>query len=157
MITKISWDEIKKAVENIAEQIKKAEFEADYIIGIASGGIVPLGLLAKKMDIKNVLTVTARSYEEYKDTKQSELVVSYLPKLDLKDKKILLVDELADSGETLKKLSLVMFEKYQPSELKTATLAINIKNCKFKPDFSAIPVESWLIAPWDKDEFPQYF
>lgn len=154
MVTKISWDEIEKAIEDLAGQIKKADYEVDYIIGIASGGIVPLGLLAKKMDIKNVLTVTARSYE---GDKRGELDISYLPNLDLAGKNILLVDELADTGETLRKLSLAMIEKYQPKELKIATLATNVENCKFLPDFFGISIKNWLITPWDKSEFPQHF
>ncbi|MEI7621836.1 MAG: phosphoribosyltransferase family protein [Candidatus Moraniibacteriota bacterium] len=154
MITKISWAEIENAIDDLATQIKQANFEADYIIGIASGGLVPLGLLAKKMNFKNVLTVTARSYQ---GETQGELEISYLPAIDLRGKKILLIDELADSGETLKKLSAVMVEHYQPSELRTATLVTNIKNCKFLPDFNGIEVDCWMVIPWDKTEFPQYF
>lgn len=154
MVTKISWDEIEKAVEDIAQQIKQAAFEADYIIGIASGGIVPLGLLAKKLKLKNVLTLTARSYA---GEKQEQLNVSYLPEVDLRGKRILLVDELVDTGQTLEKITKIILEKYQPAQLKTATLAINKENCKFFPDFFAITVENFVVFPWEKEDFPQYF
>ncbi|NTV41498.1 MAG: hypothetical protein HGA61_04495 [Candidatus Moranbacteria bacterium] len=154
MVTKISWDEIEKAIENLLVQIKKADYEVDYIIGIASGGIVPLGLLAKKLGIKNILTVTARSYV---GEKQEQLNVTYLPEIDLSGKRILLVDELVDSGQTLKKITQVIIEKYRPEKLKTATLAINKKNCDFRPDFFAISSEDWMVFPWEKEDFPQYF
>jgi uncharacterized protein len=154
MVTKISWDEIEKAIDSLANQIKKADFEIDYIIGIASGGIVPLGLLAKKLKIKNVLTLTARSYV---GEKQGQLNVTYLPEIDLEGKKILLVDELVDSGQTLKEITQVILKKYKPNQLKTATLAINKQNCKFVPDFFAIGSENWMVFPWEKEDFPQYF
>ncbi len=154
MVKKISWDDIEGAVENIARQIKKEKFEADYIIGIASGGIVPLGLLAKKLQLKNILTLTARSYA---GEKQEELKVTYLPEVDLQGKKILLVDELVDSGQTLEKITKIILEKYQPSQLKTATLAINKQNCKFMPDFFSIASENWVVFPWEKEDFPQHF
>jgi len=154
MVTKISWDEIEETIENLAVQIKKAGYEVDYIIGIASGGIVPLGLLAKKLGIKNILTVTARSYV---GEKQEELKITYLPEVDLSGKKILLVDELVDSGQTLKKITQVIAEKYKPAQVKTATLAINKQNCNFQPDFFAIGSENWMVFPWEREDFPQYF
>ncbi len=154
MVTKISWEDIEKAVDEIAAKINQTDFKADYIIGIATGGLVPLGLLDKKLGIKNVLTITARSYT---GEKQGQLNVSYLPEIDLRGKKILLVDELADTGETLGQISQLLVEKYQPLQLKTATLAINKKNCKLLPDFFVIGSENFVVFPWEKDEFPQHF
>ena len=59
-----------------------------------------------------------------------------MPKVDLKNKKILLVDDISGTGNTLKNISNLIVEKYKVQELKTSTIAI-IKGSLFLPDFYA--------------------
>lgn len=154
MVIKISWNEVEQAVENIAGQIKKDGFEADYIIGITTGGIVPLGLLVKELKMEKILTVSARSYEK---EKQGNLDITYLPEVNLEGMRILLVDEIADTGETLRQVSQAITARYDVGEIKTASLVVNKKNCNFLPNYFALPVDKWVVFPWDKEEFPEYF
>jgi hypoxanthine phosphoribosyltransferase len=154
MAIRISWDEVEQAVENIADQIKKDGFEADCLIGITEGGIIPLGLLVKKMKIIKILTVSAKSYRK---EEQGKLDITYLPEADLKEMKILLVDEIADTGETLGNISQIFADRYGAGEIRTAALVVNRKNCKLLPDYSALSADEWVVFPWDKDEFPEYF
>lgn len=157
MIIKISWDKFQKATEELADKIKTSGFKLNYIIGIANGGLIPLALLAKRLDIQNILTVSASSYEK---REQRGLTITYLPEVDLTGKKILLVDEIAETGTTLKKVSEAIAEKYKAGEIKTATVAINKNKCDFLPDFYVIESEKaddWIVFPWEKEEFPEYF
>ncbi|HAR99893.1 MAG: Phosphoribosyltransferase [Candidatus Moranbacteria bacterium GW2011_GWC2_37_73] len=154
MVSKISWHEVAQAVENIADQISKDGFEADYIIGITTGGIIPLGLLVKKIKIEKILTVSAKSYEK---EKQGELDISYLPEANLKGMKVLLIDEIADTGQTLKQISQILIDKYDTGEIRTASLVVNKKNCNFLPNYFALLTDKWVVFPWDKEEFPKYF
>ena len=135
---KLSWEQIEEIVDELADKIKASGFQADYIIGITMGGLIPLYLVAKKLDIDNVLTVSATSYEK---DKQKELKITYVPEIDLKSKKILLLDDIADTGNTLKGVSGAIIKKYNISELKTATLAVNKDKCKFSPDFHVVTVQ----------------
>lgn len=153
-IVKFTWQDVEKNIEKLADKIKKDGFEADYIIGITTGGLIPLGLLVEKLGVHKILTVSAKSYEK---DKQKELSITYLPEVDLSGMKILLVDEIADTGITLNKVSQAILNKYNVVELKTASLVINNRNCNFLPDFFAASVDSWAIFPWNKDEFPEYF
>ena len=149
LVNNISWENIESAVKYLANQIKEDGFEADYIIGIAVGGIVPLGLLSKELEVKNILTVSTRSY---KKEKQGEPDILYFPEVNLSGMKILLVDEIANTGATLKKVFQAVKDKSVIGEMKTATLAINKKNCKFLPDYFAFSSENWIAFPWDKNE-----
>jgi uncharacterized protein len=152
---KLSWEQVEKLADRLAAKIKTSDLEADYIIGITAGGLIPLYFLAKKLDIDNILTVSATSYDK---DKQKELKITYLPEIDLSNKKLLLVDEITDTGTSLKGVSEAIVQKYHPSELKTATLAVNKERCKFYPDFHAMSEEGeWLVFPWEKEEFPEYF
>lgn len=145
----LSWQEIEAMVQKLAAEIKAAGFVPDRLIGITVGGLIPLALLAQEMDIRNVSTVSASSY---KGKEQGPLRITNLPEVDLSGQKVLLVDEIADSGETLRQVSEALRNKCQANDLKTATLVLNEATCKFQPDFSAFsfPGDSWVAFPWEK-------
>lgn len=154
-IAKYSWEQIENVFDELAGKIKASRFEPDYIVGITNGGLIPLYYIAKKLKgFEHVLTVSGDSYE--KDQKK-EFRILYMPEIDLQGKKILLVDEIADTGETLKEISDAMMAKYKIGELKIATLAVNTERCQFYPDFHVIEEKVWVVFPWEKDDFPEYF
>lgn len=152
---KLSWNDIEKITGELAEKIKASGFNPDYIVGITTGGLIPLYFLTKKLNMDNILTVSASSYEK---ENQKELKITYLPEIDLKNKKVLLVDEITETGVSLKGVSDAIKSKYQLSELKTATLGVNKDKCKFYPDFYVVIEQGeWIVFPWEKDDFPEYF
>jgi len=71
--------------------------------------------------------------------------------VDIRGKRVLLVDDVADTGESLilaKEKVLVL----NPSELKVATLNYKPKS-KIKPDFFVEETLKWLVYPWEIREF----
>ena len=152
---KLSWEQTDKGFEELADKIKASGFKPDYIIGITTGGLIPLYFLAKKLNLDNILTVSASSYEK---DKQKKLEITYVPDRDLSNKKVLLVDEIVETGVSLKGVVEALTKKCNIGELKTATLAVNEDTCKFFPDFYAVSVHGeWLVFPWEQEDFPEYF
>jgi hypoxanthine phosphoribosyltransferase len=148
---KLSWNEVEDAIEKLSRKIISSGFSPDYIIGVTTGGLFPLAFLAKRLKINTILTVSA------KKSKSKVVSIKHLPKVDLKNKKILLVDEIAESGRTLKKISEMLRKEYSVSDLKIATLAANKDVCEFWPDYYIIIEKGdWVIFPWEKEEFPPY-
>lgn len=153
-LLKLSWEEIEDISHKLSEKIKISEFNPDYIIGIATGGLIPLYFISKGLDNNNVLTISARSYDKHK---QGELTIKNLPDISLENKKVLLIDEISETGSTLKNVSQAIIEKYKPHEVQTLTFAINKSKCRHKPDFFHIEDDRWVVFPWEKKEFPEYF
>ncbi|MDB5259715.1 MAG: phosphoribosyltransferase [Candidatus Taylorbacteria bacterium] len=153
-ITHIAWIEVEEHCRSLAAQIAAAGFAPDYLVGIATGGVIPLALIAKEFKNSNIVTVSVSSYE--KDTR-GELVVKYLPKIDLAGKKILLVDEIAETGRTLRKVADILRNEYNVAELKTVVIAVNKDKCVDRPDFFGVEGSNWFVFPWEKAEFPEYF
>ena len=152
---KLSWEQAEKAIEELGDKIKVSGFKPNYIIGITTGGLIPLYFLAKQLDIDNILTVSASSYEK---DKRKETVITYLPEIDLKNKKVLLVDEIAETGESLKKMKEAIVKKYKVGEIKTATIGVNKDKCTFEPDYWIITERGgWVVFPWEREDFPEYF
>ena len=143
----LSWQQIEELTKKLSNKIKESGFKPDYLIGITIGGLIPLAILAEELDIKNVITISASSYE---GKERGKLTVTHLPAIDLSNQKVLLVDEIAETGETLKQISDILVSKYRPGELKKATLGVNRKKCKFLPDFYVVEDDGWIVFPWEK-------
>lgn len=145
----ISWAETDELVGKLASDIMRSGFKPDCLIGITVGGLIPLALLSKKLNITNVATISAHSYE---NGAQKELRITNVPNIDLKDLNVLLVDEIADSGTTLAEIAKVLRERCGARELKTATLAVRTDTCKTRPDFSTFDADRWIVFPWEVGE-----
>src|SRR3989344_2058100 len=131
-MTKLTWEDIEKMTDELALKIKDSGFNPAYIIGLTTGGLIPLYFMVRKLENNHkFLTIAVNSYK--KDEK-GELVISYLPQIDLSDKKILLVDEIVGTGDSLKEVSKILIDKYKIGELKTMTLVV-LKDSQFYPDF----------------------
>lgn len=146
-ITYLSWDDVENLSKKLAENIRTSSFVPDMLIGIAIGGLVPLTLLARDTGVRNVTTITARSYE---GTSQKQLIITHIPNVDLSGKRVLLVDEIADSGVTQKTLAELLVRDYGVAEVKTATLVINSAHCTLRPDFWVKETDAWIHFPWEE-------
>mgnify|MGYP001364187157 FL=1 len=124
----LSWNDIEALVENLAEQINKLDKKPFYIYGIPRGGAIPGVLLSHKLGIK---------YQQINSTQISKTA-------DLSH--ILVVDDICDSGETIKKIK-ENFPKCQTATLYYKESAID------KPDiYGEIVEEEWLVFPWENNE-----
>jgi len=152
---KLSWEEVDKIIDELTDKIKASGFRPDFLIGVTNGGLIPLYFLAKKLDdFDNVLTICSTSYDK---DRNKDLKILYFPDVGLSNKKVLLVDEIAESGDTLKEISGILINKYKVGELKTVTLGVNTDKSKFYPDFWSVEQSGdWVVFPWEKGDFPEY-
>src|SRR3989338_3448070 len=143
-----SWEDISTLSEELALKIKASGFAPDYLVGITVGGLIPLGLLAKKFNTNAVVTVSASSYSDA-NKKMGKPTVWNLPALDLSGKKVLLIDEIAETGETLEVVKGELIEKCSARLIKTAVLGINKTKCTITPDFYVFSEDTWIVFPWE--------
>lgn len=151
----LSWDEITRATDALGRTILASGYKPDYLIGIATGGLIPLSFLSKQLKQKNVLTISAHSYVR---TEKGTLKITYMPAAKLRGKRILIIDEIAETGDTLQKICAAVAKKYKGAEVKTATIAVNTDRCKFYPDFYSLKTPGvFTLFPWEQHEFPEFF
>jgi hypothetical protein len=81
---------------------------------------------------------------------QDEATVKYPLMADLSGKKILVVDDIADTGKSLITAIKHLKEHNRPKKLKTATMQY-MSESKFKPDYYSeeVTVWTWFIYPWN--------
>ena len=140
-----SYDEFKSDTLELLKKIPDNEF--DTLIGIARGGLTLTHMLSEALDIRNVQTISTQLYDETK--KRECITINDTCSLE-GSKSVLLVDDIADSGETLKALYNHLTLTYPHIHFKTATLFYK-KSSVFEPDFWVKEATSWIEFFWEAD------
>jgi len=153
----ISWDEYNRAIEDLAVQIHSDGFEFNQIVCIAKGGLRVGDILARIFDVPfAVMSVESYRGDGVKDEKGSIVFGNSLAKTTPNlGNKVLLVDDLADSGTTLEKCVqwLNHYEGFFIDDLRTATLWTKGLST-FTPDYYVefLPNDPWIHQPFEKYE-----
>ncbi|MEM0457192.1 MAG: phosphoribosyltransferase [Nitrososphaerota archaeon] len=145
----LSWSDIEVLIDKLAEQISSI-YEPNMLIGILRGGAIVASMLSDVLDMREVYTIGCRSYT---GVEERETVVIYQPLSlnSLWDKNVLIVDDVVDTGETMKHI-VQHIKGFNPRNVKTATLHIK-PHTSFVPDFYVENVNAWIVYPWSTNEF----
>ncbi len=146
----ISWEEIDKLVKIIAEKIRSSNFQPEVIVGILRGGLIPARLLADELGIEDIGMMEIKLYKTIGLRGERPFLRQPLV-LDIREKRVLLVDDISDTGLTLQ-LAMEAVGFYMPKELKTATLYIKPWT-NLVPDYYGKVTENWIVFPWERNEY----
>lgn len=138
--------------EMFVEDVKKLavltkEFNPDGLLAIARGGLTLTHAYAQATDNRNLFTINSILYDG--EVKRSHPKLLNLPELDC-CKRVLILDDIVDSGETLKAVLTVLQERYPNIDFKSAVL-YSKPNALIEPDISLHHAEGWIDFFWEKD------
>ncbi|MDR2711471.1 MAG: phosphoribosyltransferase [Burkholderiales bacterium] len=148
----ISWPQYHTLIERLAFKVHESGERFDQIACIARGGLRIGDVLSRIYELPLAILAT-HSYVADGGTVRGELIVAEhlsmtTPKLG---ERILLVDDMVDSGVTLKKVAETLPQRYPNiREIKTAVLWW--KACSiFKPDYwiDYLPDNPWICQPFE--------
>jgi xanthine phosphoribosyltransferase len=140
-----SYEEFVGDVSTLAFQISPSKFDA--IIGIARGGLTLAHFLATKLELRDLFTINSISYNEME--KNSDIKIFNIPDLS-GYKKVLIVDDIVDSGETMDGVVNILKDKFPNLELKIASLFYK-QSAIIKPDFTIKEANLWIEFFWEVD------
>lgn len=145
----VSWSDIEKWCSSIRTKVVE-NFSPEVIIGLSRGGLVPSRILSDSLWIKDLLSVKTEHWG-ITATKSGQAVLNDPGKLNLKGKKVLIVDDITDTGQSMK-LAYDFVKSQDPAEIKTATM-LHITRSEFVPDYYGELVDqtqwTWFIFPWN--------
>lgn len=139
-----SFDNFTNDVRNLARQIK-SEFNPDAILGIARGGLTLAHSLSVALENKNCFSLNSVHYEDTK--KLDTITISNIPDLSKFDK-ILLVDDIIDSGESMVEIKRQISKIYPNLKMQVATIYYK-KNALMIPEFKVAEALDWIEFFWD--------
>jgi uncharacterized protein len=147
----LRWEDAYSLAEDVAQDISNESYLPDHIIGITRGGWVPAVMLSDLLGVKDLLSMRVEHWG-MTAKKDAKAVLKYPLQTDLTGKKILLVDDLTDTGDSLE-LAIEEIKKHKAAEVRTATL-IHKKQSRIEPDYYAKKTDKWewIILPWNINE-----
>jgi hypoxanthine phosphoribosyltransferase len=121
------------------------DFDPDFVVGIATAGVVPAAVVAAMIDRPFRSMIISRRYraESVRDT---PAVFGEAPP-ETRGAKVLLVDETCDSGDTLR-LAVAALLNAGARDVRTA---VSIRTGDYAPDYSALETPSDVVLPWDRE------
>ena len=131
-------------IKILARKIRD-DFDPDAIVGIARGGMTLAHCLSTALDNRHCFTLNSIHYENTK--KLDTINIFNIPDLN-GYKKILLVDDIVDSGETITAIKKELASRFDGLEFKVATIYYK-PNTLIMPDFSVKEADDWMEFFWD--------
>ena len=150
----VSYDEYHNLIEKLAIKVHQSGWEFDNILCLARGGMRPGDMLSRIFN-KPLAIMSTSSYRSDGGTVQGNLDIARFittPKGEIAGR-VLLVDDLADSGHTLNAVIKMLKTNYQPiTELRSAVVWTKAVST-FTADYS---VEFLATNPWIHQPFESY-
>ena len=144
-----SWDRVYEMLMDMALQIRKSGFNPHIIVGVSRGGWAPGRILSDLLENTHTVNVKIEFYVGIGKTAGKPIVTQPIGE-DISGKRVLVVDDVSDTGKSLKVAMEHMLEK-GAAGVKTATIYFK-PHSTFKPDFFADSTANWIIFPWERLE-----
>ena len=139
-----SYDEFAVDAKKMAKQIKD-EFDPEVILAVARGGLTLGHSLAVALENRNLFTLNSIHYED--TNKLATIQIFNVPDLS-KYTKILLVDDIIDSGESMVEIKRELLKRYPNLDIKIATVFYKEK-ALLLPEFKVKEAHDWVEFFWD--------
>jgi hypoxanthine phosphoribosyltransferase len=142
----LGWDEFGEASRELATMVHESGFVPDMVVAIARGGLLLAGSVAYALDVKSCGAINVEFYTGV-DLRLDEPVL-LSPMLDtpaVSGQKVLLVDDVSDSGRTLA-MVLALLQK-AGADVRSVCLYSKPKTV-LEPDFVWRKTSKWIAFPW---------
>lgn len=149
----VSWDEYHRAIEALVKQVFESGWRFDQVLCLARGGLRPGDVFSRVFKVPLAILSTS-SYREAAGTQRGELDISnsITSTAGPLAGRILLIDDLVDSGVTLQQVQAHLKHHFpQVSEVRSAVLWY--KACSLmRPDYylDYLPDSPWIHQPFEQ-------
>jgi hypothetical protein len=139
-VLEVDWAFFGELCRSLAVRVSQG-FDPEIVVGVAKAGVIPAAIVATILQREFVAIVVSRQAEGA----DPEVVVG--PPAFLRGKRVLLVDETCDTGDTMR-LAAHAIQGVKPADLRTA---VSFRTGSYTPDFHAFETEKAIILPWDRE------
>jgi len=147
----ISWAEVHRLCRQLARMVRASGYRPDIVVAIGRGGLVPARLVCDCLDIMALTSIKIDHYSAG-STRQAQAVIRFPLCTDIRDQRVLLVDDVNDSGDTLQ-IARSHLNDFHPREVRTAVMH-HKTTTRIAVDYHARKIIKWrwLVYPWAMQE-----
>jgi xanthine phosphoribosyltransferase len=140
------YEKFNSDTKKLLQQLK--EFKPEAIVAIARGGLTLSHCMAEGLDIRDVHSLRTELYDDTQ--KRESISVFNTCKFSSSIKKVIVVDDISDSGDTLKAVMDDLKSNNPNLEFKVATLFYK-QTSIYEPDFWINEAHDWIEFFWERD------
>ena len=141
----VTWDALAEMVAELAEKVRG---EYDVMLAITRGGLVPAGMLAYRLGIRNILVAAVEYYDNEGHPGPKPTFLQFPADPQLRGQRILIVDEVWDSGTTIHAVT----ERVRQAGGLPTTAVLHYKPehsvVPARPDVFAVETDRWVVYPF---------
>ncbi len=142
----VSWAEVATMVAQLANDLHD---QYDVLLAVTRGGLVPAGLLAYHLGLRNILVAAVQFYTGIGETASAPTFLQFPSDPLLNGRRILIVDDIWDSGKTIAAVSARVAQA--GGTAVTAVLHYKPQASKFTtaPNHYVATTDAWIVYPWE--------
>ena len=147
-----TWDQLGHLCFKLSKQINHQSKQYDRIVVIAKGGLTWARVLADYLQIPEIETIRVKLYRGIGKAFKKPQIIQEV-KADITGDRILLFDDVADSGQTIEFVEKLLL-KLGAKSVDTSALFFK-SSSKVTPDFFDHQTDAWIVFPHELREFIQ--
>ena len=142
----LTYEDFGRATRELAQEICDSGFRPDIVLSIARGGFFLGAGLGYALGVKNSFMMSVEFYTGIDERLEMPVVLPPVPsKVDLSGAVVLIADDVADSGHTLKMVTEFCAETVR--EVRSAVLYAKPQSV-IRPDYAWKSTDRWIDFPW---------
>jgi hypoxanthine phosphoribosyltransferase len=142
----LTWQGFGDATRELSRRIVADGFVPEVVVAIARGGLLPAGALAYGLGVKNCGAINMEFYTGIGTVLDAPEVLPPALDMDYLDgRRVLLVDDVADSGRTLRMAVDLLAAK--GADVRSATICTKPSTI-IQPDYAWRDTDRWIDFPW---------
>ena len=146
---RLSWADFGDAARALAQQVTDDGYEPDVVLSIARGGMLVGAALGYALDVKNTWTMNVEFYTGVEERLDVPMILPPVPELvDLQAERMLIADDVADTGETLRLVKDFCAGKV--AEVRCAVLYEKPRSI-VKCEYVWKRTDLWIDFPWSTE------
>ena len=146
----MTWDELGSGARALAQLVHDDGYAADMVLAIARGGLLVAGALAYALGVKNTYTMNVEFYTGVDERLAIPMLLPPIPDLvDVSSARVLIADDVADTGATLKLVK--EFCEGKVSEVRSAVLYEKPRS-EVKCEYVWRRTDRWITFPWSAED-----
>ena len=140
----VEWPFFGELSRGLALKVSRS-YDPEVVLGIATAGVIPGAVIAAILNREFHSIVVSRRFRA-ETVREHPAVITAAPS-DVRGKRVLVVDETCDSGDTMR-LAVAAAVNAGAAAVKTA---VAFRTGEYRPDFHAMATESTIVLPWDRE------
>jgi len=146
----MGWDELGTGSRELAQAVADDGWAPDIVLGIARGGLLVAGAIGYALGVKNTFTMNVEFYTGVDERLDVPMILPPVPDLvDFADFKVLIADDVADTGATLELVKDFCAGKV--AEVRCAVLYEKPRST-VRCEYVWRRTDRWITFPWSAEE-----